>query len=106
MDKEIYPILAVGNIYFPIKDKDKKFKIISTDDVRLDTEISKDLLKLNEFDDSFFIFQTIKELWSEIEKEPKYSTYDWIVPGFMKIVDNVIHFTIDCLEEVKQEKNK
>ncbi len=102
MNNRPLKVLEVGNIYFPVKDKNKQFTIISTEDIRLDTSKSIELLKLKKVNSTFFNFQVIKELWTEISKEPRYLTYDWIVPIYMYDYDNVIYFTIDCLEEVKK----
>lgn len=108
MKERSYKILEVGNIFFPVKDKGKKFKIINT--VTIDLPINKKefqmcLLMLNKYKKyhDLGLFFIVKELWREICKQKLNENCDWITVCDMKVDEKSgsVEVIIDLLKEVK-----
>lgn len=120
---ESYPMLKVGNLFFPVKDLGKKFKVVDTIDVELTQKDFenfegkwKDFFNaakaanfkkktLTKIDMMVFQFYLPKVLWKKLNTK-EYKKYwkgaDWLCPQHLMIHSSgEIMVGVDILKKVK-----
>ena len=78
--KNEFKILATGNFYFPIIDKEKKFVVESTFDINLDKKYTKMIDECLKHKNRLYFGMLAEPIWNALIKESKKYKNCWFVP--------------------------
>ena len=105
---ESFQILKTGNFYFPVKDKNRKFKVMDTWDVEIPSKeldcVIKMSMGLGKKHLSVLLNPLAGIIWKHAKKQIKEKA-DWLCPQYLyKIGDDYV-CSIDLLKEIKKGKS-
>ena len=96
-----FKILKTGNFYFPIKDKEKKFIVESTLDLKIDRKYNSKIgfcLKNNKI---LYLRELAEPIWNACKKESKNYKDAWFVPISLSKIGKDYLCMVDILKMVK-----
>lgn len=99
-----FKILKIGNFYFPIKDKNKKFKVTDTWEVEIPAYeldiLVKTLIISKKHPDIFF--QPFADVIWKYSKKQITEKADWLCPQCLYKIGKNYRCSVDLLKEVRK----